>query len=176
MGVRWKQDQPILLLLRVALVEQFPFLTRLGYSTHWSGIGGFVDRTTRSGGPSAHAEGRAADIYLSAFEPYEKMLGDGLLRLFGSNLTPLGVDHVIWNRQIWSAEKGGPRRYENKKNGPHTDHVHVAFTRAGSQKQPPLLSKLVRDLRWQLDFTLRTRLSGLETVRHGRAEWNSPFD
>jgi hypothetical protein len=41
------------------------------------------------------------------------------------------LDHVIWNRQIWSSARGGPRPYTGV--SPHTDHVHVAFTRAGSQ-------------------------------------------
>lgn len=151
MAIDWKQDQPIILQLRLVLVETFPFFTRLGYSKHWSGMGGFVDRTTHGGGFSAHAEGRAMDIYLSAFKADEKRLGDGLFDLFRTHSVALGVDHVIWNRRIWSRDKGGPRAYTNAANGPHTNHVHVAFTRQGSQRQPPILRPLLENLRRRLD-------------------------
>jgi hypothetical protein len=156
MAINWKRNQPIIHYARTVLILTFPFLLRLGYGRHPSGMGGYVDRTTRSGGRSAHAEGRALDIYLSAFVPPEKQLGDGLFDLFGRNHHALGVDHVIWNRQIWSAAKGGPRPYLNVANGPHTNHVHVAFTRDGSQVQPPLLQSLAAALRRRLDAEYQT--------------------
>ena len=151
MAINWNQNQPIVHHARTVLVLTFPMLTRLGYSTNPSGIEGYAKRTTHSGGPSAHAEGRALDIYVSAFVHAEKMLGDGLFDVFSKNHQVLGVDHVIWNRRIWSAAKGGPRPYTNAANGPHTNHVHVAFTRAGSQKQPPALQTLAAALRRRLD-------------------------
>ena len=62
----------------------------------------------------------------------EKFLGDQLFQLFIQNAAELGLDHVIWDRQIWSAQRGGPRPYTGV--SPHTDHVHVAFTRDVSQR------------------------------------------
>lgn len=82
--------------------------------------------------PSAHAEGRAVDIGLSASKADEKALGDQLFRLLIKNATELGLDHVIWNQQIWSTARGGPRHYTGI--SPHTDHIHVAFSRDGSQR------------------------------------------
>ena len=82
--------------------------------------------------PSAHAEGRALDIGLFVSRPAEKELGDQLFAIFIGDAAELGVWHVIWNRRIWSTTKGGPRAYTGS--NPHTDHVHVAWTRAGSQR------------------------------------------
>jgi hypothetical protein len=49
-----------------------------------------------------------------------------------------GIANVIWNQQIWSADDGGPGpfigRYHNgTPKNPHTDHIHIEFTRTGSQ-------------------------------------------
>ena len=120
MPINWKQNQPIVVYARLVLAENFPFFMSLGYSPHWSGIGGYVNRKTKSGNESAHIEGRAIDIYLRAAKPWEKELGNGLFDLFRLNSVALGVKHVIWNKKIWSAGKG-LRSYENHDNGPHTD-------------------------------------------------------
>lgn len=80
---------------------------------------------------SGHAEGRAIDLGLLAGRPSEKALGDQLFRILISTHQELGLDHVIWNRQIWSQTRGGPRRHTGT--SAHTDHLHVEFTRHGSQ-------------------------------------------
>lgn len=90
---------------------------------------------------SMHSEGRAADIYLEAGDATQLQIGDGLFEVFRRWHRNLGVDHVIWNRQIWSEENGGPRPYTGTH--PHRDHVHVAFTRAASQVQPTFLIPLL---------------------------------
>jgi len=82
--------------------------------------------------PSSHGEGRALDIGLMVSWPWEKEVGDGLFNIFIDNAAELGLHHVIWNRNIWSTTKGGPRRYTGQ--NPHTDHIHLTFTRPGSQK------------------------------------------
>lgn len=82
--------------------------------------------------PSSHSEGRALDIGLLVKWPWEKEIGDSLFNLFIENATELGLHHVIWNRQIWSTTRGGPRRYTGS--SPHTDHIHITFTKPGSQK------------------------------------------
>lgn len=174
--VNWKQHQPIFYKFELLMAENFPFLTRLGYSKHWSGMWAFVDRTTKSGGRSDHAEGRGIDVYLSAFKPDEKALGDGLFEMFLNNSRPLGVDHVIWNRRIWSQDKGGPRAYTNAANGPHTDHVHVSFTRPGSQVQPALLARLIPDLRRKLDLDNWNSVRRIEGFENLDPEDISPYD
>lgn len=174
--VNWKGHQPIFYQLEMLMVESFPFLTRLGYGKHWSGMWAYVDRTQKNGKPSDHAEGRAVDIYLSAYEDGERQLGDGLFDMFKANGIALGVDHVIWNRRIWSQEKGGPRPYTSRENGPHDDHVHVSFTRAGSQTQTTLLDKLIPELRQTLDFQRWDGLRRVEGFENQRPEDLSPYD
>ena len=97
------------------------------------------------GGPSDHAWGGAADIYLNSNDATHHQVADAMFDMFSQSSVALGVDHVIWNRQIWSTTKGGPRRYTGS--NPHTDHVHVSFTRAGSQAQPNLLITLLTGIR-----------------------------
>lgn len=72
-----------------------------------------------------------------------------LFDMFITSSGRLGVDHVIWNHNIWSAQKGGPRTY-TVKNRPHTDHVRVAFTPNGSQSRPPLLLTLLDQVHMQV--------------------------
>ena len=113
-------SKPHVIFIMHTLSKQFPY-------NIWK-IGGKVDRTTAAGGFSHHSEGRACDIYLDAFDPQDKQLGDLLFEMFYLNATELKVDHTIWNSRIWSVVTlGGPSAYTNAANGPHTDHVHVAF-------------------------------------------------
>jgi len=175
MSINWKRNQPIVAHVRLVLAENFPFFMSLGYSLNWSGIGGYVDRTTKSGKESAHAEGRAIDIYLRAAKPWEKELGDGLFELFRRHHVDLGVDHAIWNKRIWSSNHG-LRPYNNKSNGPHTDHVHVAFTREGSQQQPTILKTLAQKLRQDLDFKhANSGIRQIEGLPHMSAQELSPY-
>jgi hypothetical protein len=80
---------------------------------------------------SHHAEGRALDIYLSVFIAEEKVLGDQLFSAFVDCARAMLIDEVIWNHQIWSKTKPHVHPYLGQR--PHTDHVHVGFTRQGSQ-------------------------------------------
>jgi hypothetical protein len=80
---------------------------------------------------SLHAEGRALDIHLRLTRPTEKYIGDHLFKAFVDLARSLGLQEVIWNRQVWSTTK--PRVHTYTGQNPHTDHVHVGFTRAGSQ-------------------------------------------
>lgn len=83
-------------------------------------------------------EARAVDIHLDAQDPEQLRVGDALMRMFIDHATELGVDHVIWNRRIWYAGRAGEGiRDWPAGRDPHTDHVHVAFTRDGSRQQPP---------------------------------------
>jgi len=87
---------------------------------------------------SAHAEGRALDVGLRAHVPSEKLIADQLFHALIRSAYKSGIDNIIWNRQIWSVSHGGPRPWTGKyKNGaaknPHTDHLHIEWTRDGSQ-------------------------------------------
>jgi hypothetical protein len=184
MTINWARNQPIILQLRSVLPEHFPFLTMLGYAQHWSGIGGYINRQRRAGGFSAHSQGRAADIYLSALKKYEKLLGDHLAPLFWDNRVDLGVDHVIWNGFIWSTTANGARSITATDGlRPHDDHVHVSFTQAGSQVQPRKLYELVKKLRHTLDDVIYEEYQSNSLPVLGRVEgmedhplWNSPYD
>jgi hypothetical protein len=87
---------------------------------------------------SAHAEGRALDIGVRADRPGERLIGDLLFKAFIASAAKSGIDNVIWNRQIWSVQHGGPRPFvgyypHGGPRNPHTDHIHVEWTRDGSQ-------------------------------------------
>jgi hypothetical protein len=82
--------------------------------------------------PSLHAEGRALDIGLDVRKPAEKMIGDGLFKIFVDVAVQTGLEEVIWNRQIWSTRN--PHIHPYTGHSPHTDHVHVGFTRQASQQ------------------------------------------
>ncbi len=131
--IHWNKNQPMVLYLRRWLPIYLPRVRK---------VGGYVNRTTDVGTFSAHSEGRAADIYLDAGDPLDRQVGDALFLLFQEYAAELGVDHTIWNREQWSVDRGGPRPYPKGRN-PHTNHVHVAFTREGSQEEPALLLYLL---------------------------------
>lgn len=80
---------------------------------------------------SAHAEGRALDVHLNAAEPNERLLADQLAAALVRKAGRLGIDNVIWNRRIWSVAHPRWRPYSGA--SPHTDHIHIEFTRTGSQ-------------------------------------------
>lgn len=110
---------------------------------------------------SAHAEGRALDVHLRANHPDQRSLGDQRFRALVRKASFLGIDNVIWNREIWNREiwnraRGGPRLYNGK--NPHTDHIHVEFTRAGSQSRA--LSEI------EIDIAIIR--AGIEDLRKGR--------
>jgi len=97
--------------------------------------------------PSLHSEGRALDIGLNIHNQTEKAIGDGLFQIFVDLAARLQLQEVIWNRQIWST--GSPAVHPYAGANPHTDHVHVGFTRPGSQvtQFPALLHLRIAQLR-----------------------------
>jgi hypothetical protein len=124
MPINWRQPQPPPRTLWSVVHANFP-VTRFTGTYNRRNIAG-------TSTPSAHAEGRALDIGLLVSRPAEKALGEQLFKLFIRDAAELGLDHVIWNTQIWSARRGGPRHYGGA--NPHTDHIHMAWTRDGSQR------------------------------------------
>ena len=120
----WDSAQPGPRALWSLVHSQFPQTRNLGIYNKRNVAG--------TNTPSAHAEGRALDIGLLVARPSEKVLGDQLFTLLINNAAELGLDHIIWNRKIWSAQHPTIRQYVG--HSPHTDHIHVAFTREGSQQ------------------------------------------
>jgi len=100
---------------------------------------------------SHHAEGRALDIGLLVARPGEKLLGDQLFEIFIDSASVLGVDEIIWNHQISSASHPAVHHYHGQ--NPHIDHIHVGFTRAGSQNTafPPVFLIRIAQLRTGLE-------------------------
>lgn len=142
--IDWNRNQPIVKFLRRWIPTVFPIIHR--QKPEGRGIGGYENKLTEFGNLSDHAEGRAADIYLIAKDVTQKKIGDGLFEIFKDRHLELGVSQVIWNRQIWTKarETEGVRKYNGKK--AHTDHVHISFTRNGSQLQPTILLPLLDNL------------------------------
>ena len=123
--INWKGPQPAPRYMANLLTANFPDVKKTGI---------YNDRNVAgTNKKSSHAEGRALDFHLDATDPSQKALGDRLFDAIIRKAEKIGVDNVIWNREIWSVGKkvGGKRKYNGK--NPHTDHVHVEFTRAGSQ-------------------------------------------
>jgi len=129
-NVNWSQDQPAPRTAIRMIHANFPQVKNLGI---------YVCRDIKGTNlRSAHAEGRALDVGLRAHVPSEKLIGDQLFHALIRSASKSGIDNVIWNRQIWSVSRGGPRPWIGKyKNGalknPHTDHLHIEWTRSGSQ-------------------------------------------
>ena len=130
--VNWAQSQPAPRRAIRTIHANFPQVRNLGI---------YVCRDVKGTNVrSAPAEGRALDIGLRADLPGERSLGDQLFRIFIEGARKNGVDNVIWNRQIWSISHGGPRPWSGRYKGgapknPHTDHLHIEWTRDGSQLQ-----------------------------------------
>lgn len=128
-GLRKNANQPIVLQLKRFFPLIFPEIK-------WrsEGLVGGYNPASIGGG---HEYGLAADIYVRVAKENEKKVGDGLLDMFMCHAGELGVEKVIWNTMTWESKNnipGVPRRFLG--GTPHTDHVHVRFTREMSQ--PPV--------------------------------------
>lgn len=91
---------------------------------------------------SLHAEGRALDIGLDVTNASDKLVADRLFDAFIDSAVEIGLQEIIWNRQIWSSAKPSVHVYTG--HDPHTGHIHVGFTREASQQTMFPQSFLVR--------------------------------
>ena len=78
---------------------------------------------------SVHAEGRAIDVGFPT-EPAGHAEGHRLAGLLVKHHEALGVQQVIWARQLWRNTIGEWRPYNGV--SPHLDHVHAELTRAAA--------------------------------------------
>jgi hypothetical protein len=140
--IDWKRAQPLPKAVASALRINFPMITATGI---------YSDRDVAgTKKKSSHAEGRAIDIHLNANKPNDRLVGDELFRVLIDAAHATGIDNVIWNRQIWSTRRPTIRHYPGA--NPHTDHIHVEFTRDGSQQQAfHLLEVKIAQLRTGLE-------------------------
>jgi hypothetical protein len=95
------------------------------------------------GGRSEHKEGRALDWGVNASSARDAAaVRDVMAWLFASDrygnrhamMRRLGIQYIIWNRQIISSYNigAGWRAYTGA--SPHTDHVHFSFSWAGANR------------------------------------------
>lgn len=146
--INWNGPQPAPRHLAKRLRVNFPEITQTGI---------YNDRNVAgTQKKSAHAEGRALDIHLNAANPEHLTLGNQLFLAITRKASLIGVDNIIWNREIWSQAHPFVRPYSGA--SPHTDHIHVEFTRAGSQHN--VLTAIELDI-----AIIRT---GMEDLRKGR--------
>ena len=123
--VDWNRPQPVPKGVARLLRVNFPQISATGI---------YNDRNIAgTNTKSAHSEGRALDIHLNANDPSQRQIGDRLFSILMVVASETGIDNVIWNRRIWSVRRAseGIRDYTGR--SPHTDHIHVEFTREGSQ-------------------------------------------
>ena len=151
MPINWNRPQPAPQAVWRVVNANFP-------STGFGGI--YSPRNIRGRStPSLHAEGRALDIMLKAADPAQKIIADGLFRIFTDLAQQIGLEEVIWNKQAWSQRHLGVHPYTGA--DPHTGHMHIGFTRDGSQKTSfALLELRVAVLRTGVD-ELRKASGGL---------------
>jgi len=119
----WKGPQPAPRYVGRLLRINFPQIREVGI---------YNDRNVAgTSKKSSHAEGRAIDIHLNAKNSDQRALGDRLADILIRRARSIGVHNVIWNHNIWSVVHPAWRHYPGV--NPHTDHIHVEFTREGSQ-------------------------------------------
>lgn len=94
-------------------------------------LGCYNPASTLSGGtPSLHADGRAFDLALNAFDDIQRANGDACVFYLIVNHEAFGVQEILWRGFLWS--------YQNRHlglRGPgiqqaaHSNHVHIGIDR-----------------------------------------------
>ena len=113
--------------------------TLLGVHTGTRNLG--IVRACHVGGRSEHKEGRAFDWGAYVTRPVERAAVERFVtQLLATDADGnghalarrMGVMYLVWNGQIWSAYRAseGWRPYRGP--NPHTDHIHISFSRAGA--------------------------------------------
>ena len=93
-------------------------------------LGIYNCRPVRGGGTtSLHGEGRAADFGCPIGNPWMQALCDQLI----ANSAELGIQCIIYNRQIWSSTYASQGWRPYKGVASHTDHAHVELTWAAAR-------------------------------------------
>lgn len=84
-------------------------------------------------GYSHHAEGRADDhgVPTTPSGGAITSIGMPIIELIGPHGRALGIDHMIYNRKIWTAAAPSGKYYSGKH--PHRDHWHIGLTRTAAE-------------------------------------------
>jgi hypothetical protein len=101
-----------------------------------------IVRDCAKGGPSEHHEGRAWDWGITTASAFgTPRIKDFLSWVFAADratgepngvIRRAGIMYLVFDRHIWRAYAG--RRWEPYAGtSPHTDHVHISFSRPGAQ-------------------------------------------
>jgi hypothetical protein len=115
----WNMDQPAPKALWQIIHSRFPDRTRfLGISMP----PGFED----------HSEGRALDVGIRAWVPAEKELAEKLIVALNDFSFEVMWSFFIWNRQITFNNGLGPQPYPRAVKMPHTEHIHISWSRISS--------------------------------------------
>ena len=104
-------------------------------------VGGFAAGGVSTGHRpgSAHYDGRAVDVFVRPINPDNKRKGWAIASYLVAHASRLDVDHVIFDKRIWSAGRsaGGWRDYDpgdtpgDRAILEHRDHVHVDVVAGG---------------------------------------------
>lgn len=90
-------------------------------------------------GTTEHSDGRALDWMLDAGDAADAAVAaDALAWLLaddGAVARRLGVQYVIWNRQIWRTYRSSAGWQPYRGASPHTDHIHISLTWDGAMKR-----------------------------------------
>lgn len=141
-----------------------------------------ISRACGVGQPSHHHEGRAWDWALDVGKPVDVARADAMIAWL-SKPGPDGPDEmarragvvsVIWNKQVWHpGQWDGFRPYDGYDAAgvctkapcahPHTDHMHLSFSRAAAAGQTSFM-------RWLLNGGAGT-LPGLDEPTSGVPTW-----
>lgn len=128
-----KAAQTGTLALRSLLIATYP--TRPTISTYRTCTG-----TTAT---DDHQEGRALDWMMSASSAGDRALAASFFNwLFATdkygntyaNARRLGVEYIIWNRQMWRAYNPAAGWQPYTGSVPHTDHIHISLSWDGAKK------------------------------------------
>lgn len=101
--------------------------------------------------PSEHSEGRAWDLMTNSIAHGDEIV-DALLAPDPETGEPdalarrAGIMYLIWNKKMWRAypHAGQPSGSWAPYSGasPHTDHVHISFSRAGAAGETSLYRQI----------------------------------
>jgi hypothetical protein len=152
--VDWTREQPILVYVRELTWKHFPEVA-VAWADHKNyptihptlGVGGFGHTTTAHGTPSRHTEGRACDIYFYTSDAQLYQWGLALFDQLATNASRLDVEDLIYYKRIWSARHRYVHATDARDMRNHRDHLHVGFSRPGSQRRPIILDTLFQEAR-----------------------------
>jgi hypothetical protein len=132
----WNQEQPAPKEVRQLLKNTFPEIKLKVPAGNGKTMDNYqifaVRNVAGSSNASDHSEGRAIDIFLEASDGSEKKIADYLFQVFMDNADDMGISYVIWNKEIWKKSTG--KKEAHTGTNPHTNHIHVSWSRDGSQK------------------------------------------